>query len=316
MFIDKLNSLTDEQLLHEYAEAGYKISALLAANGVNKESEYFRSAVRDRLTKMGVDTSSSVLTKCKLYGKDALEDAIQNSLNFSECLKKLGFADVRSNRTHFLEACKFFNIPHPTWQRKIPTVVMKWDGDSPFQFFADDEQIPSNCTLKSKYLNHPTVKSDSHNCAICGIDQEWNGRPLLLQLDHIDGNKRNNILTNLRLLCPNCHSQTDTFVRKNVNAPLRVTPSSPTDKPTVTPITRNNCKACGSETGGSNRTYCSVSCRSVDTQKITRPDKDELVKMIRKLGYLQLAKVIGVSDNAIRKWVKSYGLDPKSIKKS
>lgn len=49
MFIDKLNSLTDEDLLQEYADAGYKISALLAANGVNKESEYFRSAVRTKV---------------------------------------------------------------------------------------------------------------------------------------------------------------------------------------------------------------------------------------------------------------------------
>lgn len=52
-------------------------------------------------------------------------------------------------------------------------------------------------------------------CNICGIS-EWQGNKLSLQLDHIDGNNKNNLVDNLRLLCPNCHSQTDTFCGKNV----------------------------------------------------------------------------------------------------
>ncbi len=50
-------------------------------------------------------------------------------------------------------------------------------------------------------------------CSDCGIGPEWNGKKLTLQLDHVDGNRRNNLLINLRILCPNCHSQTDTFCR-------------------------------------------------------------------------------------------------------
>ena len=51
-------------------------------------------------------------------------------------------------------------------------------------------------------------------CEICGVF-EWNGKPLNCQLDHIDGNKNNNALENLRIICPNCHSQTETFGFKN-----------------------------------------------------------------------------------------------------
>lgn len=52
-------------------------------------------------------------------------------------------------------------------------------------------------------------------CAICGLGPEWNGKELKLQLDHIDGNAGNNLFDNLRILCPNCHTQTDTFTGRN-----------------------------------------------------------------------------------------------------
>ncbi len=53
-----------------------------------------------------------------------------------------------------------------------------------------------------------------YKCSICGI-HEWEGMPLSLQLDHIDGNTHNGDRDNLRLLCPNCHSQTETFSGRN-----------------------------------------------------------------------------------------------------
>jgi 5-methylcytosine-specific restriction endonuclease McrA len=54
-------------------------------------------------------------------------------------------------------------------------------------------------------------------CALCGIAEEWNGMPLNFQMDHIDGDRTNESRENLRLLCPNCHSQTDTYGSKNMH---------------------------------------------------------------------------------------------------
>ena len=50
-----------------------------------------------------------------------------------------------------------------------------------------------------------------NECSICGIDPKWNDKPLILELNHIDGDTTNNERRNLRIVCPNCHSQTPTF---------------------------------------------------------------------------------------------------------
>jgi len=53
-------------------------------------------------------------------------------------------------------------------------------------------------------------------CVGCGGGPRWNGKDLVLQVDHIDGDSLNNLPENLRFLCPNCHSQTETFGAKNI----------------------------------------------------------------------------------------------------
>ena len=59
------------------------------------------------------------------------------------------------------------------------------------------------------------LDEQNHHCAICGMKDEWNGKKLVFILDHIDGNADNNNRDNLRLICPNCDSQLDTFKSKN-----------------------------------------------------------------------------------------------------
>lgn len=75
------------------------------------------------------------------------------------------------------------------------------------EIFAFGSNVHRN-TLKSKLL---FVKDC---CWLCGQSRVWNGRPLTLQIDHINGIWNDNRKENLRLLCPNCHSQTDTFANK------------------------------------------------------------------------------------------------------
>lgn len=60
------------------------------------------------------------------------------------------------------------------------------------------------------------IEPDTYWCESCGMDPEWNGQPITLELDHINGNPGDDRRDNLRWLCPNCHSQTETFRGRNM----------------------------------------------------------------------------------------------------
>lgn len=62
------------------------------------------------------------------------------------------------------------------------------------------------------------LHNQNNKCSICGIESIWNGKKLNFILDHIDGDAANNNKTNLRLICPNCDSQLDTYKSKNRNS--------------------------------------------------------------------------------------------------
>lgn len=73
--------------------------------------------------------------------------------------------------------------------------------------------------MRANYIPSPfkndILQEQGGVCAICGMKPEWNGKPLVFILDHIDGHASNNKRENLRCICPNCDSQLDTYKSKN-----------------------------------------------------------------------------------------------------
>lgn len=80
-----------------------------------------------------------------------------------------------------------------------------------------DHYLRANRPVMSAWLRRRLIDEGlkSHRCEHCG-QREWNGRPIPLELDHIDGDRTDNRLANLRLLCPNCHALTPTYRGRNI----------------------------------------------------------------------------------------------------
>lgn len=86
----------------------------------------------------------------------------------------------------------------------------KLDDDD---YFCIGDKRRSGTHIRIRLLKYKNWKDE---CSECKLPPTWNGKPLSLTVDHINGTPFDNTITNLRFLCPNCHSQTDTFGSKNV----------------------------------------------------------------------------------------------------
>ena len=89
------------------------------------------------------------------------------------------------------------------------------------QLTVQQKNIARSWSRPYEEMSHDSVRKrilheENNKCSQCGIGNIYNGKPLSLELDHIDGNSKNNKRENLRILCPNCHSQTPTHRAKNI----------------------------------------------------------------------------------------------------
>lgn len=142
------------------------------------------------------------------FTKEEVEQAVAESKSYACLARKLGYNPKSGHYTSDVNKwiikynCDISHFTGQGWNK----------GNYDFKRFREQ-----NKTFRGPELLFYLVKGEGrpYKCECCG-NTEWNGQPIPLQVHHIDGNHYNNEISNLQLLCPNCHAQTDSYCGKNV----------------------------------------------------------------------------------------------------
>lgn len=225
-----------------------------------------------------------------------LQNIINQSSTLVEVLQTLGFDGYNGNhrtlRARIVEDNIDISILEESRKRAMLDKINKMNNSVRIdnsKIFKENSEYRCNNNLKKRLIDDGLKE---YKCECCGILDEWNGKKLNLQLDHINGINNDNRLDNLRFLCPNCHSQTKTFGGRN----------SSTNKNTV-------CKSCGLKIN-TKSSHC-IKCAMIEKGKNNRKfeiDKEVLEKLIYEKSFCEIARTYNVTDNAIRKRCKILGI--------
>lgn len=151
--------------------------------------------------------------KSKVYqvSDEKFIEIVKNAQSYSDCLRALGLNTTGGSSTDVLK-------------RRISELELSVDHFKTYNGGAVSQGRPMSEILvkNSTYANISSLKKRlikeqllEYKCQICGNEGEWLGLPLSLQLDHINGDNKDHRLENLRFICPNCHSQTETYAGRN-----------------------------------------------------------------------------------------------------
>lgn len=234
------------------------------------------------------------------YSEQQLRAAIADSVCWSDVLRRLGRRTAGGNHRVVRQYAARWDIPTDHFD---PGVGRRRAGESR-QASLDDVLVERSTydrgTLKRRLFAEGLRE---RRCEMCGQDERWNGRRMSLILDHINGISDDNRLENLQVVCPNCAATLDTHCGRN---PVLHEP--------------RECLACGCLflPGSTQQRYCSLVCVGAvkseatkgvprpELRKAERPPYEQLLREIEATGYVAVGRRYGVSDNAVRKWMRSY----------
>lgn len=215
------------------------------------------------------------------YTVEKLKEAIEISSSLSEVIRYLGLCHSSTTYKTIKNRIQSLNINLDHWPKHKREFKASKDIDD---IISNKVSYTHTHNLKNKLLKQGLL---INKCSVCGIDS-WMNKSISLQLDHINGIKLDNSLENLRLLCPNCHSQTTNYSGKKNKGKAK----------------KYFCKTCGIQT--SFKKDACLKCVRKSEEKIVWPSTEYLLEQIKTKSYLQLGRELGVSDNAIRNRIKRH----------
>lgn len=218
--------------------------------------------------------------------KEEFAALVRNSTSYKQVLAHFGLQNKGSNfktlRRRLLE--EEVDFSH---FRSCGEYLKAFQTAIPLELILVENSDYNRGHLKRRLLETNSLKNE---CSACGQNSTWNNQPLVLTLDHINGISNDNRLENLRMLCPNCHSQTSSFAGRNVKR-TRVIKS---------------CLDCGKNIGKKSSrcrrcNWIHMQANALHPTKIIYPSDLKLVQMVKETSFVAVGKKLGVSDNAIRK---------------
>ena len=147
------------------------------------------------------------------YTRELLEEAVKNSESYAGVLRYLGLKQAGGTQANIAKKIKNLDIDTSHF------TLQAWNKGKISSARKTVDQIlivlpEGSHRAKRHQLMRAMIESGLTYRCECGIVDTWQGKEIVLEIDHIDGNWLNNRLENLRFLCPNCHSQ-----QKNTNMP-------------------------------------------------------------------------------------------------
>ena len=143
------------------------------------------------------------VAKWTKYSEQELNTMVKESNSYADFGEKMGYARTGGSGTRVAkEVIEKFNLD-----------ISHFTHSSTVEF--DYERFQSGKAIKPANMIKALVALRGHKCEKCG-NVEWLNQPIVLEVHHKDGDHLNNVLENLELLCPNCHSLTENWRGKNI----------------------------------------------------------------------------------------------------
>lgn len=257
---------------------------------------------------------NTILWQKRSYTKEQFILAWESSKTKSDVLRKLNIPIAGGNMNTITRTAKMLNLDDKHFDRSWPFRL-----ENPNRVVIPSPALTKEALISK--LNKDNYISNSHNiklqlykhglktqeCEECGLI-EWRGKPAPLALDHIDGDRSNNDLSNLRILCYNCHGQTETFSgKKNIQHKKKSSNTTQKRSIIIKPKVKNidyTCH-CGSKKSRDAKECLSCSQSKIKSQVANKyPELNELISMIQSSTYVAVASQLGISDNALKKHLK------------